>query len=244
MTDVRPRQGRALRPSVRRSAGQAAIAVTVALLGFLLAIQLRSQEGLTDRLSIERESDLGQLLSQLTTRSDRLLGDIIDLQARLSASTGSAEQQRALLQGARQEVQALQILMGVIPVEGQGITMTIEDPLGTVGPDVLLDIVQELRDAGAEAIEVGGVRVVARTPFTGGDGDVRVGTTRLSPPVLIKAIGASTTLAEAMRIPGGVADNVATHEGASVRIQERPSVSILSVSPPPTFRHARPRPRR
>ena len=39
---------------------------TLALLGFLLATQLRSQQGLAQRLSIERESDLGQILTQLT----------------------------------------------------------------------------------------------------------------------------------------------------------------------------------
>jgi len=231
------------RPGVR-SAGQVAIALTIALLGFLLAIQLRSQQNLTERLAIERESDLGQLLGELTGRSDQLLADIIDLQERLSGATGSAQQQQALLAGARGELRALQILLGIVPVEGEGIVMTIQDPRGTVGPDAVLDIVQELRDAGAEAIDIGGVRVVAGTPFTGIEGAVVVGSTTLQPPVTITAIGPAATLAQAMRIPGGVVDAVATRDGASVRILERSSVSIHSVSPPPTFRHARPRPRR
>ena len=48
-----------------RTRGQIAIALTLALLGFLLATQLRSQQGLAQRLSIERESDLGQILSEI-----------------------------------------------------------------------------------------------------------------------------------------------------------------------------------
>ncbi|HEX9713265.1 MAG TPA: DUF881 domain-containing protein [Actinomycetota bacterium] len=246
MTDVR-RESEPGAPRRRfgpRPAGQAAIAVAVALLGFLLAIQLRSQEDLADRLAIEREADLGQLLSQLTSRSDQLLADIVDLQARLSQSTGSAEQAKALLESARAELGSLQVLLGIVPVEGEGIVMTLEDPEHTLGPDVLLDIVQELRDAGAEAIDISGLRVVARTAFTGHSGDLAVGGTRVSAPYVIKAIGASPTLAEAMRIPGGVVDAITSLPGASVRIEERSSVSILSVAPAPTFSYAQPQPRR
>lgn len=236
--DMRPRRISA------RSAGQAAIAITVALLGFLLAVQLRAQEGLADRLAIEREEDLGRLLGQLTTRSDELLADIVDLQARLDQSSSSAEQASALLESVRQEVASLQVLLGIVPVQGEGIVMTVQDRTDALGPGVFLDIIQELRDAGAEAVEINGVRVVARTAFTGFEGSISVGSTRVHAPYIIKAIGAASTLAQAMRIPSGVIDAVTAHEGAEVRIEERSSVSILSVGDPPAFEHARPRPRR
>jgi len=245
MSEIRERvQPRMTRRVSARQAGQAAIALTVALLGFLLAVQLRAQEGLADRLAIEREEDLGQLLGQLTSRSDQLLADIVDLQARLGQTTDSAEQAEALIAGARQELSALQVLLGIVPVQGSGIVMTVEDPFVAVGPDVLLDAVQELRDAGAEAIEISGIRIVSRTAFAGVEGALRVGDRDLRPPYIVKAIGSSTTLAEAMRIPGGVVDAIAAQEGAKVRIEERSSVSISSVSSPPTFSYAQPRPRR
>ena len=47
--------------------------------------------------------------------------------------------------------------------------MTITDPEGEIERGALLDTVQELRDAGAEVIQVGPVRVVAQTCFTDGD---------------------------------------------------------------------------
>jgi uncharacterized protein YlxW (UPF0749 family) len=226
------------------SAGQVAIALTVALLGFLLAIQLRAQEGLADRLAIERESDLGQILGELQTRSDRLLDEIVDLRVRLAQSTGSAAQARTLIAGARAELTSMQILLGIVPVHGKGIVVEILDPQGRVGPDLLLDAVQELRDAGAEAIDVGGVRVVAQTSFGGFEGDVSIDDHPLRFPLQLKAIGDPATLAEAMRIPGGTADTLGARPGAAVRISERPSISILSVSAPPSFTLATPRPRR
>jgi uncharacterized protein YlxW (UPF0749 family) len=230
--------------SRQRARGQIAIALTLALLGFLLATQLRSQQGLTQRLSIERESDLGQILTELTARSDLLSSEIVDLRVKLAEASGSQAQQSALIADARQQLQALQILLGVVPVKGQGIVMTFSDPDRTLGPDVLLDTVQELRDAGAEAIAISGVRVVASTAFTGVPGAMQVAGQPVQAPYVVQAIGPSSTLAEAMRIPGGVVDSLAADAGTSVRITEEGSVSILHVSALPRFVNARPTTRR
>jgi uncharacterized protein YlxW (UPF0749 family) len=227
-----------------RPRGQIAIALTLALLGFLLATQLRAQQGLTQRLSIERESDLGQILTQLTDRSDQLSSEIVDLRVKLAQASGTQAQQHALIDDARQQLQALQILLGLVPVKGPGIDMVFSDPQGTVGPDVLLDTVQELRDAGAEAIEISGVRIVASTSFTGSPRAILVNSQPVRAPYEIKAIGPASTLAEAMRIPGGVVDSIAAHAGASVRISEEGSISIQHVSALQEFVHARPTTRR
>ena len=228
----------------QRARGQIAIALTLALLGFLLATQLRSQQGLTQRLSIERESDLGQILTELTARSDQLSSEIVDLRVKLAEASGSQAQQRALIADARQQLQALQILLGIVPVQGQGIVMIFSDPDRTLGPDVLLDTVQELRDAGAEAIEISGVRVVASTAFTGTPGALQVAGQPIQAPYVVQAIGPSSTLAEAMRIPGGVVDSLAADAGTSVRITEEGSINILHVSALPQFVNARPTTRR
>ena len=227
-----------------RPGGQVVIAVALALLGFLLATQFRAQRGLTDRLAIERESDLGQILTELTARNDRLLEGIVDLRVRLAQTSGSEDQQRALAADARAQIEALEILLGVTPVTGRGVAVVVSDPKASIGPDVLLDTIQELRDAGAEAIDVNGIRVVASTAFGGREGAVIVGGHAVQAPFSITAIGMPSTLAEAMRIPGGVADTISARDGASVRVEERSSVSIASVHQRPTFVFAKPVPRR
>ena len=244
MTQTKPGTDATETPRHARPRGQIAIALTLAALGFLLATQLRSQQGLAQRLSIERESDLGQILTELTDRSDQLQSEIVDLRVKLAQASGTEAQQRGLIDDARQQLQGLQILLGLVPVKGSGIEMIFEDPQGTIGPDVLLDAVQELRDAGAEAIEISGVRVVASTAFTGSGRAIQVNRQAIRAPYTVLAIGDSSTLAEAMRIPGGVVDSLAAHAGASVRITEEGSVSILHVSALPEFVHARPRARR
>ena len=58
----------------------------------------------------------------------------------------------------------LRILTGTVAATGPGVTLTIDDPDGSVTAATLLDGVEELRDAGAEAIEINdSVRVVAST---------------------------------------------------------------------------------
>jgi uncharacterized protein YlxW (UPF0749 family) len=224
-----------------RARGQIAIALTVALLGFLLATQLRAQQGLAQRLQIERESDLGQILTELQQRSDQLQDQIIDLRLQLERASSSATQERTLAQDARKQLEALRILLGVVAVEGPGITITVGDPRGTVGPDVLLDAIQELRDAGAESIDIDDVRVVARTAIGGRAGALTAGGTRLRAPYVVRAIGDPATLAEAMRIPGGVVDALGAREGASARIARASRVRITSTSPAPRSAYARPR---
>src|SRR6266436_607815 len=123
-TDAPKTSGRA------RSRGQIAIALTLALLGFLLATQLRAQQGLTQRLGLERESDLGQILTTLSDRSDQLQSQIVDLRVKLAQASGTQAQQHALIDDARQQLQALQILLGLVPVKGPGVDMLFGDPQG------------------------------------------------------------------------------------------------------------------
>ncbi len=227
-----------------RARGQVAIALTVALLGFLLATQLRAQQGLTQRLQIERESDLAQILTQLQGRSDQLQQQIQDLTLRVAQASNSDTQRQFLVADARKQLDALRILLGAIPVHGTGIAMTISDPKHSVGADVLLDAIQELRDAGAEAIAVNGVRVVDRTAFTGSAGAVRIAGARVTAPYVVLAIGQPATLSQAMRIPGGVVDTIGARDGATVRISASGTIRIASVSRRAKFRYARPVPRR
>lgn len=220
--------------------GQVAIALAAGLVGFLLAAQLQSRQDLERRLATEREADLAQLLGDLSARSDRLQEEIIELRVRLATAATSSEREEVLLENARAELESVRILLGLIPVKGEGVEVAIADPEGAVGPDALLDAIQELRDAGAEALEVNGVRIVASTAFAGEAGAIRVGGMALQSPFRILAIGARDTLAEAMRIPGGVVDTIQARPGATVAVAPRRSLLISSLHPLPSFTYATP----
>ncbi|PKW25388.1 DUF881 domain-containing protein [Phycicoccus duodecadis] len=228
---------RAGAPSMSRS--NILVMVLAIALGFAIIAQVRQTS--VQGLETLREDELVRLFADVDQDGDRLSSEIRDLQTSLqlldSRSTGEEEAQRA----AKERVDALGILAGTAPAVGQGITLRIDDPEGKVPSTVLLDAVQELRDAGAEAIQVGDVRVVADTWFADGGDGISVSGVEVRPPYVLRVIGDSNTLAGAMQIPGGVTATVRRVGGeATVDIRTRVVVdALLSVSTP---QYARPVP--
>lgn len=211
-----------------------------ALLGLLLvagALAYNRQ----DVLENARPSDLVQILDSLDAENDRLDAEKRRLENELE-SLGSGTSAEALDQ-ARARLADLEVLAGTTPVRGPGVRLVIRDPEGNVSAADIIDAVQELRDAGAESIEVADRRVVVNTWF--GDvpedqkpGILVSGDLRRSPYV-IRAIGDPQTLATAMEIPGGVADTVRA-TGARFTSERRDTLEITSTVPLATPEYAKP----
>ena len=208
---------RRLRAGVGKRPGrfQVLAAVLLFLLGFAVVTQARqtSEAG----LSTLRETELVRLLDGVSERRQRLEEEALELQAQrqalLTSSDTSAEAERA----ARERLAVYSILAGTVPAQGPGITMVITDRgERTVQAAFMLDALQELRDAGAEAVQIGDVRVVASTSFTDppdGNGIVIDGTVVRS-PYTVRAIGDPDVLEPALRIPGGVVPQLERREDA------------------------------
>jgi uncharacterized protein YlxW (UPF0749 family) len=224
-------------------------ALLCAVLGFAVVVQVRStQDAGLDGL---RQTDLVRILDDVTERSARLRAEARELEETQARVTGGSSGTRAALDEARERTRVLGILAGTLPAVGPGIELTISDPDGEVGSDVLLDALQELRDAGAEAVEVSSldgpaVRVVASTAFEepdrADDGVARavvVDGTVLRAPYRFLVIGDPGTLAAALDIPGGVLD-VLRQRNAQGVVNERDEVVITSLRAAPSPRYARP----
>ena len=201
---------------------QWAVAIVCVLIGIGAVAVVRGQQ--TDEfLASAREPDLVRLLDDLQARQTRLDGEILRLQSaeqRLRSGT-SAE----ALQETQKRADALRVLAGTTGVTGPGVKLRIEGENAFFASD-LLNTVQELRDAGAEAIEINGNRVVVDTWFADEGDGISVSDTLVRAPFLITAIGDPNTMATAMRIPGGIADTVESQDGSLV-ITEREEVEIL-----------------
>lgn len=177
-----------------------------------------------------RTEDLVQILDDLGARQERLEAESARLAA-LQSDLESGSTVEAVAEAKRQ-LEALQVLTGTTPVSGPGVTIVITDPDGVVDAPLLLDAVQELRDAGAEAIQVGSTRVVVDTWFGGADGAVVVDGEPVTAPIRIVAIGDPDTMTAALSIPGGLADSVRTR-GADFATSTSQALTI-SVTVPET----------
>lgn len=224
----------------RPSRPQIAIAALCGLLAFGVVTQVHATSA-TGGLATARPDDLLGILSDLGNRADRLRADIADLEQseqRLQNGSGDAE---AALREARARVRTLGILTGTVPARGPGIVLTVADPRGEVSADVLVDALQELRDAGAEAIQLSGVRVVASTSIVDDPGGgIEVDGTRVTAPYRFAVIGDSSTLAGALGIPGGVVDTVDGRPGATATIVPSPRITITALRALQPPRYARP----
>jgi uncharacterized protein YlxW (UPF0749 family) len=121
------------------------------------------------------------------------------------------------------------------------VIVTISDPLHALTAEELLDVVAELRGAGAEAIDFGGVRVSTNSAFSTDGGRVALDGASLTPPYRVLAIGDAVTLDTALNIPGGVAATIRT-EGGNLVVTEHPSIAITTVRGLPKDTYATPAP--
>src|SRR5688572_16046403 len=163
------------------------VLLVTGLVGFLLVSQLRGTERFRQRLEDESEADLTRILASLTTEADSLQDEIGSLRLQLLTLETSSERDETAAQTAEQQLRSLEVLSGTVPVAGPGVTVFVDDPRRAVGYDSLIDIVQELRDAGAEAVGVNDLRVGVASAFAERDGRITLDGEVLEAPYTIEA---------------------------------------------------------
>jgi uncharacterized protein YlxW (UPF0749 family) len=231
-------------PAPRFTATRLVVALLLGLLGFSFAVQIRSVADAPAAAALDEEDQV-RILANLDAHEERLREEIRELEdTRTRLSTAGQSQQEALAEATRR-ADELGILAGTLPAEGPGVVVQFSGAPGVISAAGLLDAVQELRSAGAEAMQIegatgGAVRVVASTYFVDRDGGVVVDGTLLTGSYRIVAIGDPLTLAPALHIPGGVVASV-QGDGGTVTVQEEPGgVHVSTVRQPDTLDHARP----
>jgi uncharacterized protein YlxW (UPF0749 family) len=223
----------------RATKANALAALLAILLGFAVATQVRQNQ--SQGLESLRQSDLLTILDDATLKSSRLDQSTRELQATRDQLVSGSTSGAAALKAAQERLDALKILAGTARATGPGIRMTINDPGGKVTAPVLLDAIQELRDAGAEAIQVNNIRIVASSHFTAGASGIEIDGKSVAQPYLITAIGDPATMSSAMEIPGGLSENV-RQLGARITTDQAKDLTVgalHALSPP---RYARPVP--
>lgn len=245
--DVAPRRFRNLR-IVRRSRSQLVFGglgvLLCVLLGMAIVTQVRQNES-GDSLETARPADLLVLLDSLQQREASLNTEVSDLQRTLQQLQASGSSDQAAIENAKSRLEALSIQIGTVAATGPGVTLTIEDTAPGVPAETMLDVINELRAAGAEAIEIRGgdqgsaVRVGLDTWIIGPPGQLTVDDATLRPPYSVLAIGDPPTLAAAMNIPGGAMDSV-KRVGGTMVVQQAERVDVTALRQPKPRQYAQP----
>ena len=229
-----PPDGRArLLEALRRpsSRGQATVAVLLAVLGFAAVTQVKANDK-DDQYVGARQGDLVQYINNLSLASQRTEAEIARLQQTRDALRSDTRSRRTAVERAQQQADTLGIMAGTVPVVGSGVRVTVTDEKGGVGSNQLLEGLEELRDAGAEAIELNNrVRVVAQSSLKDVDGGVLVDGQVLRAPYVIEAIGSPHDLATALEFKDGFVDEVQRPDvDGKVTISEEKLIEISTVT--------------
>jgi uncharacterized protein YlxW (UPF0749 family) len=214
--------------------------VLLALVGFTLVVQLRSNDT-DDGLATTRQEDLVRILSELDARDSRLQSEIRALEDSQQQLTSGVAGRQAAFEEAERRAEELGLLAGTRPGRGPGLWITVD----RVKASAILNAVQELRGAGGEVMQLAGtgggaVRIVASSYFVDAEGGgIIVDGERLTGPYALSVIGAPQTMQTALQIPGGVVASV-NQAGGSVTMEQRDMVEVTAVRAAATLRYARP----
>jgi uncharacterized protein YlxW (UPF0749 family) len=226
------------RPRRRDPLAAALIGVLTLLLGFAFAVQVRTV-GDDQQYAGAREEDLVRILDELNAREERLRDQIADQRSALQQLSGSDSQSATALEEARARAEAIGILNGTIAAQGPGLVMTIRDAGDEVRVSDIVDAIQELRGAGAETMQIDGVRVAVSTAVTGTPGSLMVDGRPITSPYEFLVIGSPQDMETALNIPGGVVQDL-TRQGASVDIVQSERVVVDALRPLDTPQYASP----
>lgn len=231
LVEESPRKRNILRDFLRPGRGQLTVALVLLLTALMIVLTLRSQAAEPSYANLRR-TELIQLLDNLSSETRRLEADIRDLQTTRDELASGAEGVDAARAEANRRLDELEIIAGTVPVHGTGIRITISDPEDKVSPELLLDGLEELRDAGAEVIEINDRIRVTTSTWLGLDseGMVVANDQVITNPIILDVIGDPSTLEAGARFRGGLVSEIeGSRVGGAVTIDQLDRVDIDSV---------------
>ena len=223
---------------MRRRRSQLTIAAVTFLLGALVVIQLRTQASSAAFAGLSSQ-DLTVLVANLDDRNDQLRTEVATLEHELEVLTQNTERGDMSIDELRSDLRRVRLYAGIDPAIGPGVAVTVRGPIDGAGIE---DLVNELRNAGAEAMAIDDVRLVPGVVALGAAGDVTLGAKQLDDPFTLDAIGAPDKLTGSLTRPGGIiAQLSATQPDVSVEVTPLDRIGVPATDRPLVPSHGHPR---
>jgi uncharacterized protein YlxW (UPF0749 family) len=203
---------------MKSRSAQLSLTILCFFLGLLLVAQFRTQRMTDGSLLPASSADQLVIISSLVENNARLREEMETLEEQLveyQQATG-----RAVLEALVEELNKVRIINGLVEVSGSGVEVSIDGAVGVVD---VQDLINELRNAGAEALTINGERLTLYSVIaTTEDGVMTVNGARLSQPYVLQAIGHPETMETALLRSGGlIAALERNYEGLMVSVVRR-----------------------
>ena len=179
---------------------QVSLFAVALVIGILLVGQLRSQARPIELSSLSAQ-ELSTLIETASARNVELSDGLANLREQIRDYEGAELQGQSVLELTEENLEGLAAFAGLRAVEGQGIVLEID---GSFTPSAVNDLIYELRNAGAEAVAVDGIRITARSVAAKGTGAIEIDGVAIGRSFTISAIGSPSGLRGAIERPGGI----------------------------------------
>lgn len=206
------------------------------VLGLLIVTQLRSTSRAAS--SVRSTSEPAQVLTTLLDSNVGLRNEIAELETQLERlNQANREENSAALQA---ELSRLLVVTGNASVSGPGVTVDVS---GQINPLDMQDLINELRNAGVEAIALDGYRIVVRSVVAREGTDLALDGNRLLPPYRLQAIGQPDTIEKALLRRGGLVSLLEyAYPGLKITVTKVDSLTLQADKVPAEFKFAHPVP--
>ncbi len=206
---------------MRGRAARISLFAVALLIGLLGVGQLRSQARPAQISSLSAQ-ELSTLIETLTLRNRELRTGLTDIREQLREYRVAGPQGQSAIDVSREDLRRITAFGGLAAVEGQGIVVTVDGLLDAIA---LNDLINELRNAGAEAIAVDGVRITARSVAVQRV-TLQIDGVNIGRRFVLRAIGSPDGLMAAIQRPGGIISQLKLVVLATIDLFQAESVRL------------------
>lgn len=209
-----------------------AIGLVCLVLGIMVAVQFKTVKNNLGPVTEYRARELASQLKKVTAERDSLLELKNQLEKKLRDYENAEAEGNVAAKYLNEELNKARIIAGLVDVEGPGIIMTVDDlkfsehyNYNIINYTDLLELVNELNAAGAEAISINDQRIISTTEIRQAGLHININTVKFAPPFTFKAIGDPKTLEAALRMRDGIVQRI-ENKGVAISITQQQSVVI------------------
>ena len=221
-----------------RRRDQLAITLVAAILGLLAVGQLRGQAGVPGLSNLSTQ-ELTLVIANLNARNDQLRDEVAALEQQAATLQAATTGSQTTVDQLQSDLARIRAWSGATGLHGPGVEISIRGP---IGGDAIEDLLNELGNAGAEAVAIDDVRVVPGVVVAGPPGGISVENSALGDPFTIRAIGSQEILLGSLTRAGGVVSQIGvSYPDAQLTVTPLDAITVPATTRSLLPSHAQPR---
>jgi len=238
---------------MKKYGGMIVVGLLALCIGLVLAVQVSTTAGTEQGglVPLAKLKGYEVALKQIQDEKEAAVAELMELESRLAAIEKETADEDVLISGLVMDIEKYRMAAGLLDVKGPGVLVTIKDPVITdeylddvsvitYRSELLLELVNKMKEAGAEAISINEQRIVQTTEISLAGDNININGSATAPPYYVKAIGNPDTLSNALSIRSGIIETMKKKNNLTVDIETKDEIVIPRYTGTIGFKFAQP----